>query len=149
MTPSRADVAQQQKRRRPVIPAFPFVRTTRLFANRVKLFLPDQRLNAPVMRPRLDPDLEPPRQPFSSVHSCLSFPLLSFPTFLIGNPVSLIFGAAPSIRDGTQAVPYGIMGHSGRGRPMCLPFAPPFVIMKDRGHIFKKGDAIDCRMTLR
>ena len=40
------------------------------------------------------------------------------------------FGAVPSIRDGTGAVPYGIMIHSGRGRPLCLPFA-----CKNRQHV--------------
>ena len=65
MTPSRTDVAQKQKRRRPVIPAFPFVGTARLLANRMKPLFPNQRLNTPIMRPRLDLDLKPPRQPFS------------------------------------------------------------------------------------
>ena len=79
MTPPRADVAQQQKRRRPVIPAFPFVRTARLLANRMKLLVPDQRLNTPVLRSRLDPDLKPLRQPVGANlcvrhgHSRLSF----------------------------------------------------------------------------
>ena len=36
-------------------------------------------------------------------------PLLSFPTFLIGNPASLLFSSFVKTRDGTQAVPYKIL----------------------------------------
>ena len=34
---------------------------------------------------------------------------LSFPTFLIGNPVSLLVPSFVKTRDGTQAVPYKIL----------------------------------------
>ena len=185
MTPSRADVAQKQKRRRPVIPAFPFVGTTCLLANRMKPFFPNQRLNAPIVRPRLNPDLKPPRQPghprlspchlYVFTHSLttsasqlprplreragvrgiasfpllckegrgeveafafLHSPLLSFPT-LVPDPIGDLIGN-PEICHSEQSEESAFYRCSLLKRRESIP---PFVIMKDRGRIFKKRAA--------
>ena len=57
----RAYVAEDHERRRAVFPAFPDVRTMRLFANRVQIEIAHQLLELEVLRAAWRADLEPAR----------------------------------------------------------------------------------------
>src|SRR5712691_10989574 len=62
MAAAGADLAEDQERRRPIVPALPDVRAPRLFADRMEVQLLGKPPNLPVIRPLVKRYLEPRRQ---------------------------------------------------------------------------------------
>lgn len=64
MTTSGADIPQYQERGRPIIPAFPYIRTLSLFTNRVKMMSIHQLTDFLVMGAWTKTDFKPGREVF-------------------------------------------------------------------------------------